>query len=86
MPERHGHGYGTKALKTLIHFGFTELNLNMIWGETVGDNMAQIIFTTCGFEKTGYRPDLYWKDGAFRDSLIFCLRRAKWKLQLASSV
>lgn len=71
-----GVGLGLAALRTLIEFGFKDLNLNMRWGETVGDNPGARVFEKAGFQKTGYRPCFYYKDGEFQDSHIYCLLRA----------
>lgn len=74
----HGQGLGKKALKKLIWYGFLELGLNLIWGETVGDNPAGNMFMSLGFKKTGYRPDYYFKDGKRLDSFLYCLKRTDW--------
>ena len=80
FPDMQGLGFAEPALRTLVKFGFDELNLNMIWGETVGDNKAQGIFEEVGFEKTGMRPCFYYKDGNFQHSYIYCLLRDNWRV------
>lgn len=79
MPYYQGSSFGRMALKTLVRWGFDELNLNMIWGETVGDNPAEITFEQVGFEHTGYRPAMYYKGGKWQDSQIWCLLRSTWQ-------
>lgn len=69
--NRQGRGYSVPALKTLCRHGFDDLNLNLIWGETVGNNPAEKIFKKCGFTSTGYRPSFYYKDGKYHDSNIY---------------
>lgn len=78
FPDQQGSGFAEAALKTLVNFGFRELNLNMIYGETVGDNPAQALFDKVGFVNTGFRPSFYFKDGAYQDSHIWCLLRDSW--------
>ena len=71
--DKQGQGYGAKGLETLVEWGFKDLNLNMIWGETIGRNPAEATFKKVGFVNTGYRSQFYWKDGEFHDSYIYCL-------------
>lgn len=73
--HEQGQGLGEAALKTLCSYGFMELNLNMIWGETVGVNPGAQMFERCGFLQTGYRPSFYFKEGEWKDSYIYCLLR-----------
>lgn len=79
MPEHHGNGYAEGALRTLVNFGFKELNLNMVFGETVGENPAEALFEKVGFIHTGFRPSYYFKDGAYQDSHLWCLLRDSWE-------
>lgn len=79
MPGHQGKGCGRMALRTLVRWGFEELNLNMIWGETVGNNPAEVTFEQVGFEHTGYRPAMYYKEGKWQDSQIWCLLRSTWQ-------
>jgi RimJ/RimL family protein N-acetyltransferase len=83
-PEWHGHKLGKMALQTLVHFGFYEMGLNMIWGETIGDNPAQKVFEDVGFKQTGHRPAMYYKEGSWQTSYLWCLLRGKWR-QLSSA-
>jgi RimJ/RimL family protein N-acetyltransferase len=80
--DKQGSDYGYKALKTLVEYGFKDLTLGMIYGETVGANPAESIFKRVGFTQTGYRPQFYFKDGKSHDSYIYCLDDARYLSQL----
>jgi RimJ/RimL family protein N-acetyltransferase len=54
-----------KALKMLFKFGFDDLNLHLIWGETFDGNPACALFERIGMEKEGTRRDFYFKEGKF---------------------
>jgi diamine N-acetyltransferase len=71
--DQQGNGYGERALRTLVDYGFNELNLNMIFGETVGENPATAMFEKVGFVNTGYRPAFYYKGGEYHNSYMFCI-------------
>jgi RimJ/RimL family protein N-acetyltransferase len=78
-PENKGQGLGAKALKTLVDHGFSDLNLNTIWGETVGENPAQKMFEKIGFQKEGTRKEFYFKNGEYRDSHLYSLQFKRWQ-------
>ena len=79
FPSCAKKGYGSEALKTLVKFGFEELNFNMIWGECIGDNPAQRLFKRVGFEYTGFRPAMYFKGGIWQTAHMYCLLRSNWQ-------
>lgn len=83
-PDNQGKGYGKKTLQELVMLGFTEFNLNMIWGETVGENPAMKMFEAVGFKRTGFRPKFYYKNGEYHDSHIFCIEREDWAGELSN--
>jgi len=79
FPKYRKRGLAQKGLKTLIKFGFNELNLNLIWGESFESNPARKMFKSLGFKETGFRPDYYFKNGIFLDAYLYCLRRDECK-------
>ena len=78
-PEYHGHKYGTQALRTLCHWSFLHLPLNIIYGETFAKNKALDIFTSLGFKKEGIRRDFYYRDVKFINATLFSLKRGELK-------
>jgi len=77
-PGHQGSGRGYKSLKTLCEFGFKDLGLEIIWGETIGKNPAAKMFKRVGFSCTGYRPRFYFKEGKYHDSDIYCIDAATY--------
>jgi ribosomal-protein-alanine N-acetyltransferase len=73
-PDAHGRGLGRAALRTLCLFGFLELGLNIIWGESFEKNKAVEIFKAVGFSHEGVRRDFYFKDGRFISADLWSLR------------
>lgn len=72
-------GYGTDAIRTLVRFGFEEMNLNRI-DLTVDERNARAIacYRKCGFvEEARLRQDRY-AQGAYHDTLVMALLRAEW--------
>jgi len=59
--EARGHGYGTEAVRLLIKFGFTDLNLHRISLHVFADNAAAIRT----YIKTGFRQEGVLRDGAY---------------------
>lgn len=72
-PDEMGKGYGEKTLKTLLHFGFSDLGLNRIWGETFEGNPALALFRKLGMVEEGRFSQSYWKKGRFIDSHIVAM-------------
>lgn len=81
-PDDHGHGYGTKALKTLFDHGFYNHGLNCIWGETFDGNPAAKIFERIGMVKEGTRRDFYFRNGKYIDCHLYSVLRRDWDFKL----
>lgn len=56
-------GYGTDATRTLVRWGFRELNLNRVWLRVFEDNAGGI---RC-YEKTGFRVEGRLRQDRFRE-------------------
>lgn len=76
--EHQKKSYGKWALQTLIDHAFLNLNLNIVWGETVGENPAMEMFEKVGFQKEGVRREFYFKDGNYQDSTLFSIGLDRW--------
>lgn len=72
-PEYQGKKLSKPALKTLFSYGFKELGLRSIWGETFEDNKAQDVFRAIGMKEDGRRRQFYVKDGKFCDAILFSM-------------
>lgn len=77
-PALHGKGYGSKGLSTLLSYGFSNLCLNRIWGETFDGNRAAKTFEKVGFTKEGTRKEFYFKNNVFLDAHLYSIRASDW--------
>lgn len=77
-PEFQRRGYAREALSLLFKYGFNELNLNLIWGETFEGNPAFSLFTNTGMTLDGTRREHYYKDGTYIDAHIISIRRSEF--------
>lgn len=74
---RWGQGIGSEAVRAVLHFGFTQLNLNRIEAATIADNHESVkMLKKLGFTLEGIRRGYSWEDdGTFHDSAMFGLLR-----------
>jgi RimJ/RimL family protein N-acetyltransferase len=77
-PEAQKHGHGENALRCLLDFGFKDLGLNRIWGETYEGNVGLKLYPKVGFVEEGHLRESYYKKGEFIDSYIFAILRDEW--------
>ena len=77
-PENQRRGYAAKALKTLISHGFSNLNLNCVWGETFKGNPAAGMFEAIGMEKEGTRKQFYFREGKYIDADLYSVLASEW--------
>lgn len=77
-PNKQGLGFGQMALKTLVKFGFDELGLNSIWGESFEGNPAMTMFKRVGFKLEGVRRQFYFKQGRFIDAHLFSILKSEF--------
>jgi len=67
-----GKGYATDAARTMITFGFTELDLHRISAAIGPDNESSIsVVKRLNFQYEGRLRDHVFTNGAWRDSLLF---------------
>lgn len=78
IPSQRRRGKASEALKTLFDFGFKDLNLNIIWGETFDGNPAFSLFKTLGMNHEGTRRDYYYKNGNYIDAHLVSIKRSEW--------
>ena len=77
-PHYKGGGYGSDALRILIQYGFTELNLNKIWCEVYSNNQAVDIYRHIGFQDEGILREHYFSDGQYWDSLMLSILKSEF--------
>lgn len=67
-------GYATSAARALCNFGFGTLGLHRITAATAPDNVASsAVLKHLGFSPEGRLRDHIYKNGSWRDSLLFSL-------------
>jgi len=73
-------GYGTDAMRTLLRFGFAEMNLHRIELTVDARNdRAQACYRKCGFvEEVRLRRNRY-AEGAYHDTLWMGILREEWE-------
>jgi [ribosomal protein S5]-alanine N-acetyltransferase len=77
--DHWGHGYATDAARTLIDFGFVDLELHRITAAIGPDNAASItVVQRLGFQYEGCLRDHVWTNGAWRDSQLHSLLSPDW--------
>tara|TARA_R110002074_G_scaffold29132_1_gene83631 strand:+ start:135 stop:677 length:543 start_codon:yes stop_codon:yes gene_type:complete len=74
-----GKGYGSDTLRTLIKYGFEELNLNRIWCEVYDNNDAVEIYRHIGFKDEGRMRQTAYKNGKYLDSFLLSMLREDYE-------
>jgi UDP-4-amino-4,6-dideoxy-N-acetyl-beta-L-altrosamine N-acetyltransferase len=72
-------GYGSDALRTLIKYGFNDLNLNKIWCEVYKNNEALHVYKHIGFKHEGTLRDNYYNEGRYWDSDILSMLKKEYE-------
>lgn len=69
-----GHGFGAEALKLLIKYCFSHLNLHQLYCNISEENKASIkLFTKQGFKNIGLKKDWNYVNGSFKNEYLFQL-------------
>ncbi len=79
FPDHRGHGIGTRAQRQLVGYLFDTTTVNRVQAATELDNVAeQRSLERVGFRREGVQRGLYFRAGAWRDSVMYGLVRADW--------
>lgn len=71
-----GNGFALDAVRTVVGFAFSQLNLNRIWLEVFSWNLAAInVYIRCGFRQEGIKRQAVLVDGKFQDVILMSLLR-----------
>jgi len=76
--EYRNGGYGSDALRTLINYGFEQLNLNKIWCEVYSNNQSVDIYRHIGFKDEGILREHYYADGRYWDSYMLSILKKEF--------
>jgi len=76
----HGRGYATEALREVLNFGFSNMNLHKIEADVDPNNTASLrLLERFGFQKEAHFRQNSYFEGMFHDSCWFGLLREEWK-------
>lgn len=74
LPENQGKGYGSEALKMVIAYAFTYLNVHQIFANITADNHKSIaLFEKFNFKKIGIKKDWIFDNTNYKDELLYQL-------------
>jgi RimJ/RimL family protein N-acetyltransferase len=75
-----GRGHGQDAVRTLVEYGFSQLNLVKISLQVLADDERAVgAYQKAGFVEEGRLRSHTWYDGARRDELVMAVLREDWK-------
>ena len=67
-------GYGSEALKMIIDYAFTYLNMHQIFANITSDNLDSIsLFEKFKFKKVGIKKDWVCSNFTFKDEILYQL-------------
>ncbi len=73
-------GYGTEAMRLLLQFGFTTLNLHRISLRVYEDNQRAIsAYKKAGFVDEGRHRQAVFQEGQYLDVLFMSILRTEWQ-------
>ncbi|MET7994228.1 GNAT family protein [Amycolatopsis sp. NPDC005232] len=76
-PEARGHGHGTEAQRLLVRYLFAHTQFNRVEASTDVDNRAeQRSLEKAGFTREGVLRGYGFRDGAWRDSVVYSVIRS----------
>lgn len=79
-PADWGHGYGTDAMRVLLRFAFTELNLHRVSLQVFGYNTRAIrSYEKAGFKREGAERQYLQRDGRRWDIVYMGALRSEWQ-------
>ena len=82
LPEYHGQGYMTEALKEVIRFAFEDDNVYRINTGCLTENQAsERIMQKCGLVKEAEFKSYIWHDGRMKDRVEYRLLKTEYNKQ-----
>ena len=74
-----GRGHGQDAVRTLLDYGFSHLNLAKISLQVLADDERAVgAYRKVGFVEEGRLRNHTWHDGKRRDELVLSVLRVEW--------
>ena len=76
LPEHRGHGIGTEAQRLLVNYLLAYTTAHRLEAWTEAANLAeQHVLERLGFQREGVLQEVGWRDGAWRDAVVYGLLR-----------
>jgi RimJ/RimL family protein N-acetyltransferase len=73
-------GFGSDAVRTLLHHGFETLNLHRIYLYVFEDNERAIkVYLRQGFQEEGRLREHSYRVGSYRDLIVMGILRREWE-------
>lgn len=77
LPQYQGRGYASEAAGLLAAYAFDELNVRRLEAHVLDGNPASVrVLEKLGFTEEGRKRDAYYKQGEYRDVLVYGLLEA----------
>ena len=81
LPEFHGQGYMTEAVKEVVRFAFEDNGVYRISTGCLSENRAsERVMQKCGFIKEAEFKSFVWHDGAIKDRVEYRLLKDEWNV------
>jgi len=78
--EHRGKGYASEAIRQLVDFGFSELNLHCIQLSVIAYNSSAInLYEKVGFVREGTVREFVFRDSKRHDLYMYGLLRKEWE-------
>ncbi len=78
-PACWGQGIMTEALRAVLRYGFTQMNLNRVEALVALENIGSIrVLEKLGFQREGLFRDFFCRQGLFYDFAFYALLRREW--------
>jgi len=72
-----GRGIITEAIKQIVDYGFKTFDVTRIFARPYGDNIpSQRVLEKAGFTLEARLTDTFYKNGEFKDELIYAIRKS----------
>jgi RimJ/RimL family protein N-acetyltransferase len=79
-PKRWDQGLGTDALRTLVRFGFQEMNLHRIYLRVFAGNQRAVrCYTKIGFRSEGRWREAEYRHGRYHDLLWMSILHSEYQ-------
>lgn len=82
LPEHHGKGYATEAIKAIVDYGFNQMNLHSIEAVIDPKNIAsEKTLLKNGFVKEAHILENEYFEGIFWDTVIYSLLKRNYEIK-----